>query len=485
MGMPSANGKVTFPAFKDFCKTIGRKYKASRGSVVGFPPQQQQQQPQKSTAASTKRPPSGARGGNKAAERKESPKTTTNVKKGRAPPQASSKATVKISPPASRSASRNNSRTLASTAPLPTSARGGGGAAGASTGGGNQLRGKGGGKQFSQTTTITTIAEASPSGSSPFNNKRGGGGGGSPAGGRTGKEPAERSMRSIPPVPWSPGGRKPQPEGYRPNTAPTMGHSSSSASSLTKHGDTGGDGNGNDGQTRGGFHRDIHRAVHGHRERPRSVGISSPVAARRRGNRQGGFESSAGKPCTTCMHREMKRMTHLELVQRHKMGHGGRVQSAKQPMGSPIRTSKRANSDWEGTPRRWLAHQGQTQSSMRRTVVRRMITPPFNYVKCESDAVLGDAQYGAYAHNKSTNHRGGGGGGWLAGKKPLGDAPKSNYIRMDRRPGDEAHECVHCQRNAQTYTEFRAAHPNDQVSFYAIGGIYVGGARLYYMGTIK
>ena len=485
MGMPSANGKVTFPAFKDFCKTIGRKYKASRGSVVGFPPQQQQQQPQKSTAASTKRPPSGARGGNKAAERKESPKTTTNVKKGRAPPQASSKATVKISPPASRSASRNNSRTLASTAPLPTSARGGGGAAGASTGGGNQLRGKGGGKQFSQTTTITTIAEASPSGSSPFNNKRGGGGGGSPAGGRTGKEPAERSMRSIPPVPWSPGGRKPQPEGYRPNTAPTMGHSSSSASSLTKHGDTGGDGNGNDGQTRGGFHRDIHRAVHGHRERPRSVGISSPVAARRRGNRQGGFESSAGKPCTTCMHREMKRMTHLELVQRHKMGHGGRVQSAKQPMGSPIRTSKRANSDWEGTPRRWLAHQGQTQSSMRRTVVRRMITPPFNYVKCESDAVLGDAQYGAYAHNKSTNHRGGGGGGWLAGKKPLGDAPKSNYIRMDRRPGDEAHECVHCQRNAQTYTEFRAAHPNDQVSFYAIGGIHVGGARLYYMGTIK
>ena len=485
MGMPSANGKVTFPAFKDFCKTIGRKYKASRGSVVGFPPQQQQQQPQKSTAASTKRPPSGARGGNKAAERKESPKTTTNVKKGRAPPQASSKATVKISPPASRSASRNNSRTLASTAPLPTSARGGGGAAGASTGGGNQLRGKGGGKQFSQTTTITTIAEASPSGSSPFNNKRGGGGGGSPAGGRTGKEPAERSMRSIPPVPWSPGGRKPQPEGYRPNTAPTMGHSSSSASSLTKHGDTGGDGNGNDGQTRGGFHRDIHRAVHGHRERPRSVGISSPVAARRRGNRQGGFESSAGKPCTTCMHREMKRMTHLELVQRHKMGHGGRAQSAKQPMGSPIRTSKRANSDWEGTPRRWLAHQGQTQSSMRRTVVRRMITPPFNYVKCESDAVLGDAQYGAYAHNKSTNHRGGGGGGWLAGKKPLGDAPKSNYIRMDRRPGDEAHECVHCQRNAQTYTEFRAAHPNDQVSFYAIGGMYVGGARLYYMGTIK
>ena len=485
MGMPSANGKVTFPAFKDFCKTIGRKYKASRGSVVGFPPQQQQQQPQKSTAASTKRPPSGARGGNKAAERKESPKTTTNVKKGRAPPQASSKATVKISPPASRSASRNNSRTLASTAPLPTSARGGGGAAGASTGGGNQLRGKGGGKQFSQTTTITTIAEASPSGSSPFNNKRGGGGGGSPAGGRTGKEPAERSMRSIPPVPWSPGGRKPQPEGYRPNTAPTMGHSSSSASSLTKHGDTGGDGNGNDGQTRGGFHRDIHRAVHGHRERPRSVGISSPVAARRRGNRQGGFESSAGKPCTTCMHREMKRMTHLELVQRHKMGHGGRAQLAKQPMGSPIRTSKRANSDWEGTPRRWLAHQGQTQSSMRRTVVRRMITPPFNYVKCESDAVLGDAQYGAYAHNKSTNHRGGGGGGWLAGKKPLGDAPKSNYIRMDRRPGDEAHECVHCQRNAQTYTEFRAAHPNDQVSFYAIGGIHVGGARLYYMGTIK
>lgn len=485
MGMPSANGKVTFPAFKDFCKTIGRKYKASRGSVVGFPPQQQQQQPQKSTAASTKRPPSGARGGNKAAERKESPKTTTNVKKGRAPPQASSKATVKISPPASRSASRNNSRTLASTAPLPTSARGGGGAAGASTGGGNQLRGKGGGKQFSQTTTITTIAEASPSGSSPFNNKRGGGGGGSPAGGRTGKEPAERSMRSIPPVPWSPGGRKPQPEGYRPNTAPTMGHSSSSASSLTKHGDTGGDGNGNDGQTRGGFHRDIHRAVHGHRERPRSVGISSPVAARRRGNRQGGFESSAGKPCTTCMHREMKRMTHLELVQRHKMGHGGRVQSAKQPMGSPIRTSKRANSDWEGTPRRWLAHQGQTQSSMRRTVVRRMITPPFNYVKCESDAVLGDAQYGAYAHNKSTNHRGGGGGGWLAGKKPLGDAPKSNYIRMDRRPGDEAHECVHCQRNAQTYTEFRAAHPNDQVSYHAIGGIHVGGARLYYMGTIK
>ena len=485
MGMPSANGKVTFPAFKDFCKTIGRKYKASRGSVVGFPPQQQQQQPQKSTAASTKRPPSGARGGNKAAERKESPKTTTNVKKGRAPPQASSKATVKISPPASRSASRNNSRTLASTAPLPTSARGGGGAAGASTGGGNQLRGKGGGKQFSQTTTITTIAEASPSGSSPFNNKRGGGGGGSPAGGRTGKEPAERSMRSIPPVPWSPGGRKPQPEGYRPNTAPTMGHSSSSASSLTKHGDTGGDGNGNDGQTRGGFHRDIHRAVHGHRERPRSVGISSPVAARRRGNRQGGFESSAGKPCTTCMHREMKRMTHLELVQRHKMGHGGRVQSAKQPMGSPIRTSKRANSDWEGTPRRWLAHQGQTQSSMRRTVVRRMITPPFNYVKCESDAVLGDAQYGAYAHNKSTNHRGGGGGGWLAGKKPLGDAPKSNYIRMDRRPGDEAHECVHCQRNAQTYTEFRAAHPNDQVSYYAIGGIHVRGARLYYMGTIK
>ena len=485
MGMPSANGKVTFPAFKDFCKTIGRKYKASRGSVVGFPPQQQQQQPQKSTAASTKRPPSGARGGNKAAERKESPKTTTNVKKGRAPPQASSKATVKISPPASRSASRNNSRTLASTAPLPTSARGGGGAAGASTGGGNQLRGKGGGKQFSQTTTITTIAEASPSGSSPFNNKRGGGGGGSPAGGRTGKEPAERSMRSIPPVPWSPGGRKPQPEGYRPNTAPTMGHSSSSASSLTKHGDTGGDGNGNDGQTRGGFHRDIHRAVHGHRERPRSVGISSPVAARRRGNRQGGFESSAGKPCTTCMHREMKRMTHLELVQRHKMGHGGRAQSAKQPMGSPIRTSKRANSDWEGTPRRWLAHQGQTQSSMRRTVVRRMITPPFNYVKCESDAVLGDAQYGAYAHNKSTNHRGGGGGGWLAGKKPLGDAPKSNYIRMDRRPGDEAHECVHCQRNAQTYTEFRAAHPNDQVSYYAIGGIHVEGARLYYMGTIK
>ena len=485
MGMPSANGKVTFPAFKDFCKTIGRKYKASRGSVVGFPPQQQQQQPQKSTAASTKRPPSGARGGNKAAERKESLKTTTNAKKGRAPPQTSSKATVKISPPASRSASRNNSRTLASTAPLPTSARGGGGAAGASTGGGNQLRGKGGGKQFSQTTTITTIAEASPSGSSPFNNKRGGGGGGSPAGGRTGKEPAERSMRSIPPVPWSPGGRKPQPEGYRPNTAPTMGHSSSSASSLTKHGDTGGDGNGNDGQTRGGFHRDIHRAVHGHRERPRSVGISSPVAARRRGNRQGGFESSAGKPCTTCMHREMKRMTHLELVQRHKMGHGGRVQSAKQPMGSPIRTSKRANSDWEGTPRRWLAHQGQTQSSMRRTVVRRMITPPFNYVKCESDAVLGDAQYGAYAHNKSTNHRGGGGGGWLAGKKPLGDAPKSNYIRMDRRPGDEAHECVHCQRNAQTYTEFRAAHPNDQVSYYAIGGIHVRGARLYYMGTIK
>ena len=185
------------------------------------------------------------------------------------------------------------------------------------------------------------------------------------------------------------------------------------------------------------------------------------------------------------MHREMKRMTHLELVQRHKMGHGGRAQSAKQPMGSPIRTSKRANSDWEGTPRRWLAHQGQTQSSMRRTVVRRMITPPFNYVKCESDAVLGDAQYGAYAHNKSTNHRGGGGGGWLAGKKPLGDAPKSNYIRMDRRPGDEAHECVHCQRNAQTYTEFRAAHPSDQVSYHAIGGMHVGGARLYYMGTIK
>ena len=299
-------------------------------------------------------------------------------------------------------------------------------------------------------------------------------------------------MRSIPPVPWSPGGRKPQPEGYLPNTAPTMGHSSSSSSSLalgatlTEHGDADGDGNGNDGQTRGRRHRDIYSAVHGHRERPRSVGISSTVAARRRGNRKGGFESSAGKACTTCMHREMKRRTHLELVQRHKMGHGGRAQSAGQPMGSPIRTSKHANSDWEGTPRRGLAHQGQTQSSMRRTVVRRMITPPFNYVKCESDAVLGDAQYGAYAHNKSTHHRGGGGGGWLAGKKPLGDAPKSNYIRMDRRPGDEAHECTHCQQNAQKYTEFRAAHPNDQVSDYAIGGIHAGGgARLYYMGPTE